>query len=666
MKKLRAAFGRTDNNSGSAIISVVVAMLFVVALGVALLFTAYTGYRVKVVERSDSKNFYDASTAMEEVRAGIQKAVNSALTDAYSRVLVNYISYPDPDAEFKARFLVELKATQLFDSSGTGLGIGSSKLAEMPSNPQSAAISVSSGTVDSSTQNQLTVKNVTLKYIDKNGYETNISTDMVIHFPDFYAGSTASAKLGSYAIVANTGLKSEGVGGTVTGDVFAGNGGVSVELGSKLSIAEGDLTCKGDIVTADSNSSSFVFGPGGNDLWSRGIKAGRSSSMNISGNCRVEDDLVLNGKSVVSLSGSYLGFGESKTDAKKSSSIIVNSIDAAAPASLNLSGLTNLTLGGLSFINPEAQTPVVMGQSMSVKSDQLAYLVPAECISVPTGTTLLSAGNPLLYQGTVLQNVTVNADKVLWKIGETERKLSYYTTQFTQMTQNMNSGADPIRMHFVFLKFPSVAKANEYFKDYFTVYPDKIKQYYDIYLKLTTSPATQSVTAGNSFAADNGGVLALEPATAVATGSAQTQFSGFSSPYTKFVDSAKISSTMEFSEGGAVLARVISNAGGAAAYEIGAGETAKLIIAAGNVLVKNSYTGIIISGGTVSVQSNVTSSMLPTEVFTAKNSEGKTMAELGIIRDAVVNEFQGGGQTADRTNAWDPNKLVSYSNWKKY
>ena len=49
MKKLRAAFGRTDNNSGSAIISVVVAMLFVVALGVALLFTAYTGYRVKVV-----------------------------------------------------------------------------------------------------------------------------------------------------------------------------------------------------------------------------------------------------------------------------------------------------------------------------------------------------------------------------------------------------------------------------------------------------------------------------------------------------------------------------------------------------------------------------------------------------------------------------------------
>ena len=537
----------------------------------------------------------------------------------------------------------------------------------MVSNPRGAAISVIAGAVDSTVLNQLTVKGVKLNYVDKNGYETNISTDMVIHFPDFYAGSTASAKLGSYAIVANTGLKSEGVGGIVTGDVFAGNSGVSVELGSKLSISEGDLTCKGDIVTADAENTSFVFGAGGNDLWARGIKAGNSSSMNISGNCRVEDDLVVNAKSRVSLSGSYLGFGESKTDAKKSSSIIVNSISADEPASLDIKGLTNLTLAGLSFINPNSQTPVMMGQSMSVKSDQLAYLVPAECISVPQGTQLLSSGNPLLYTGEALQSITVNTDAVLWKIGDTERKLSYYTADITQMIENMNSGANPIRMHFVFLKFPSAAKANEYFKDYFTVYPDKIKQYYDIYLKLATSANNQSVTAGNTFSNDSS-VLTLEPSAAVAMGSAQTQFSGLSSPYTRFVDTAKISGTEKFKDAsGAVLARVIYNSSaGAPAYEVKTDETAKLIIATGSVTVANNYTGIIIAGGTVSVKANISSSALSADVFTAKNSGGLTMAELGIIKDAVINEFQGGGQETDRNNAWDPDKLVTYSNWKKF
>ncbi len=663
MKKLALAFKSVNNNKGSAIISVMVAMLFVVALGVALLFTAYTGYRVKVVERSDSKNFYDASTAMEEVRAGIQKSVNSALTDAYSSVLVNYVTYTDPDAEFKSQFLAQLKNTPPFSAFGSGV----KALGALVSNPQGATISVTAGAVDSTVLNQLTVKGVALKYVDKNGFESNISTDMVIHFPDFYAGSTASAKLGSYAIVADTGLKSEGVGGTLKGDIFAGNGGVSVELGSKLSITEGDLTCKGDIVTADAGNTAFVFGAGGNDLWSRGIKAGQSSSINISGNCRVEDDLVVNAKSKVSLSGSYLGFGESKTNAKKSSSIIVNSIATGEPASLDLKGLTNLTLAGLSFINPSSQTPVMMGQSLSVKSDQLAYLVPAGCISVPQGTEMLSSGNPLLYTGAAVQNLTVNTDTILWKIGETERRLSYYTTETTQMIQNMNSGANPIRMHFVFLKFPNAAKANEYFKDYFTVYPDKIKQYYDIYLKLATSANTQSVTAGSTFSNDSG-ILTLEPSAVVAMGSAQTQFTGMSSPYAKFVDTAKITGTEEFTDAsGAVLSRVIYNSGaGAPAYEVKTGETAKLIIATGNVTVINNYTGIIIAGGTVSVRANVTSSTLPSDVFTAKNAAGFTMAELGIIKDAVINEFQGGGQETDRTNAWDPDKLVTYSNWKKF
>lgn len=383
MKKLRLTYKSVDKNKGSALISVVVAMLFVVALGTALLFTAYTGYRVKIVERENNKNFYDASTAMDEIKAGIQKSVNSALTDSYSSVLVNYVSYTDPDAEFKTQFLAELKKTEPFFELESDIAINIDQLAAMASNPQDASIKLTAGGVDNTSLDQLTLKAVTLKYINKKGFETNISTDILVHFPDFYAGSTASAKLSSYAIVADTSLESEELGGTVTGGVFVGDSGVSVGLESTLAITGGDLSCKGNIETAGSGNTAFIFGAGGNDLWARAIKAGQSSSINISANCLVENDLELNAKSKVSLSGSYLGFGESKTDAKKSSAIIVNSIATDEPASLDLKGLTNLTLAGLSFINPSSMTPIMMGQSMSVKSDQLAYLVPLESLLLP-------------------------------------------------------------------------------------------------------------------------------------------------------------------------------------------------------------------------------------------------------------------------------------------
>lgn len=36
----------SQNNTGSAIITVVVSMLFVMAFGAALLFAAYTGYKI--------------------------------------------------------------------------------------------------------------------------------------------------------------------------------------------------------------------------------------------------------------------------------------------------------------------------------------------------------------------------------------------------------------------------------------------------------------------------------------------------------------------------------------------------------------------------------------------------------------------------------------------
>ncbi|MEF9972269.1 MAG: hypothetical protein RR731_08150, partial [Oscillospiraceae bacterium] len=109
------SFGK--NNKGSAILSVVVAMMFVVALGSALLYAAYTGFSIKMTEREDRKNFYSADKAMDEIRAGIQDAVSKALGEAYTETLVKYGSTSesgdDVQHKFAATFIDKLSKTEI-------------------------------------------------------------------------------------------------------------------------------------------------------------------------------------------------------------------------------------------------------------------------------------------------------------------------------------------------------------------------------------------------------------------------------------------------------------------------------------------------------------------------------------------------------------------------
>ena len=92
MKKLKTLCFRKINNEGSTIITVLVAMALVSVLGVILLFTSYTGFQMKVTERQSKRNFYEAETAMNEIRAGIQLAVSDAIASANTKVLQNYNS----------------------------------------------------------------------------------------------------------------------------------------------------------------------------------------------------------------------------------------------------------------------------------------------------------------------------------------------------------------------------------------------------------------------------------------------------------------------------------------------------------------------------------------------------------------------------------------------
>ncbi|MEG0035773.1 MAG: hypothetical protein RR743_03845, partial [Oscillospiraceae bacterium] len=108
-------------NRGSAIITVVVAMLFVVAIATSLLFAAYTGYRVTLTERGDKKNFYSAAAAMDEIRAGLQTAVSDAIDEAYTKTMTEYAKNVndkkfDAQAQFADNFYTSFAKTSFRDS----------------------------------------------------------------------------------------------------------------------------------------------------------------------------------------------------------------------------------------------------------------------------------------------------------------------------------------------------------------------------------------------------------------------------------------------------------------------------------------------------------------------------------------------------------------------
>jgi hypothetical protein len=112
--------------------------------------------------------------------------------------------------------------------------------------------------------------------------------------------------------------------------------------------------------------------------------------MEINGNTYVADDLELRGVgSKVTLKGNYYGYNFQKnygtsdtvsSDADFSSAMMVN----GRTCNLNLKDLNYLMLAGRTFISRKTDAAknqdVLMGESISARTNQLAYYVPAEYV----------------------------------------------------------------------------------------------------------------------------------------------------------------------------------------------------------------------------------------------------------------------------------------------
>lgn len=707
-------------------------MFFITILGTAVLFLSYNVYQIKIAERNSKANFYQADAAMSQIRAGVGQAVTASLGTAYTGVLEHYsslnqqyessVSTGSPLAasfndymqlQFQSGFQASLLAWAdsdgaLFQQNGAAetyspavlLGFlaapeGAQKTVDAPNGTYRLSFSGNTivlnctGAVSTGT-NGVSLKGITLTYTASNGYSMKITTDIVVQNPPFaYTPSAYSeSNLAQFALVAQNGLACGASDLSLQGDAYAGTISVTT-AGASLTHSGGTLVSGGDV---EIDHSGQLTTSGNSVLWAKNIRVG-NAGLSLSGKTYVADDLVLSGTGAsAALGGEYYGFGYYPTDgsgsndasgsdaiSSGSSSILVN----GRSASLDLSGLSSLMLAGNSFIDAfGADSPsggYLMGQSIAGRSDQLAYLVPADCLpeSMPSNPYLVPASGKPDISG------------VLAKVKTLAKEEPYY--QYVDGVQDVyvhlnSTGTDLVA--YLFLTFNSRDHANRYFKGYFSAHSGEINRYLANYLS-DYSAAPSVMSGGNTYSVSTDSGLGLADAADESTLSAvskqyaakyqnlcETLSESISSPdpsenpYGYIVDTTAVGTLpdggTDFKDGSGSTVAVIEK-GNCTIQDNPLGSVKILITApgstgSGDVTVNKEFGGLILSSGTVTMNASVHVSSDVSAALQALNSGGQTL--LSFLN--IASDTQGGASQQNSGASWNVNSLVGYANWNRH
>lgn len=671
-KRICAAISALRGNKGSGLVLVLVCMLCVSILGIMILYLSYTGLLLKTTERQSKSDLYSASTIMDEVRAGVQKAASDSIADAYKEVLINYsnTSYLEANQTMEAKFQQEFKAKLLgWKSDGTNLFTAiqscnyNADLLDAMAGDKNCVTSVSGSKVEV-TDKSITLKGIRATYKDAKNYTTEVTSDIVVSVPDFsyIASNYSTAGLPSYALVAKTSAAVNQVNDkTVTGSMYAGT--IDDSVGG-LIIKNGTVVCRGAVTTGKGISTENV------SLWANRISVSTKGNLNLSGSAYVQDDLDLAGSGAsATLAGTYYGYGNDVSDPTKSSSILVNGRDST----LNLAGLNRLMLAGHSFVSNSGlitgegidQADAMMGESVTVKGNQMAYLIPADCLD---GV----ASNPYIYSADS-PNVTVKTYAAINGI-----RLSDYSV--TPQTIQLNYPGTDQKIAYFFMKFgntngkTSVQNANDFFKAYFTANSGKIQQYVKGYLSSYT-PVSLTQSAGWTLTKNGDNyTLGSAPINTVGSSSAQlaTTFANLcqtlsaksaaaDSPYEYYVNTGKVAALTAakyFTATDEKKVGVVVN-GGYTIDDSDEQSALNVVIASGDVIVNRAFSGLIISGGTVTINYDITADSTAVNSAFAATNGTETLGS--YLQNGVGNT----SQTSDSGSSWNYDKLVTYQNWSK-
>ncbi len=431
IKKLHGCL-RQDNR-GSAIVIVIIAMALIGILVSSILWSAYMNYMIKLADVRNKNSFYSAETVMEQIMAGMQHEASAAITISYQDVMKNW-EFDENETNrfnrFGTTYLDTLVKNLTDPLKGTGF-YSLKVLKDFVDDDLFAGVDVtewekSSCRMELVNNSSLVLYDVRVSYTDENDYVSIINTDICIDVPKlvFYQNGSIDS-LYEYALIGNTGIHTEDGSGAalIDGSIYAGQdetlggGGITVNQASSLTVKEGKLVIsKGDIAVKGPSAGFIVrdVPDYGARVYAAGLNL-NSGTLSLDSRTYVANDLILTGNgSRATLTKEYYGYGSSvetgmgdgAVTPSLSSAILINGRNAT----VDMSGVNKLLLAGRAYIGQSLSTgpaasgtpggpagaskSVLMGESIAVKGNQIAYLVPAECIGTLDGKTLVGQ-NPL-------------------------------------------------------------------------------------------------------------------------------------------------------------------------------------------------------------------------------------------------------------------------------
>ena len=743
------------NNRGSGIVTVIITVTFIAMLGAVLLFMAYMNLQIKNADRLTRDNFYYTETALNELRAALQNSVSDAITSSYTSTLIMYgealtDENTDPQEKFAENFITsiapplgftftpllpgdvsagykrltydntKLEATLTrFVSPASGYNISTNQ-------PSGGGIVIRLDADGSPTA--IDIEGISVTYVDTKGYENTIYSDFSISIPPFVAMSAGfQSRLNQYIIVADGTLYAGGAtaaNGSVdlVGNVYAGN--VDVDgnnRGYTLNLNSGRVISSGKYIIRNGATLNIEQNAA---IWAQRIELD-SAHAKLNGNIYIADDLELRGSgSSAAITGSYFGFGSSETDGSNSSSIIIS-----GPSSiLDFTRLNTLILAGRSFVNTNPNTggtspDIPMSGSLSIKSDQIAFLVPdgfieRDGVSVP---------NPNIWSGGSVPNAYVRyPSNVYTPLGDapasnnppagsiiitpSDALMSTYNAKIEQRLWPVSStGGTAV---YYFLVFNDADDRAAYFNNYYNTNETKVNEYLSLYLdsnsagrinangSVNTQGSIYQYVSSSTGYMLKGASYSSHIATISNTYSSQyanlksTLFeseSGAGTPFASFVNVTAIqnefsgeTAPIEFKdEYGNVRALILPEG----YFAVNGGFTldnisypnVNIIIACGissNVKVSRAFEGLIVSQGDVTLENSLINGGARNTVLTHGNDGGTTYEAFnarstrengkllleymsGASKGSTPSTIGGGAKT------WNLNELVSYRNWSK-
>lgn len=527
-----------SNNAGSSIILVVMTIAFVGMLVAVVVYMSYYNYLMKYGERSAKENFYTVENALDEINMGLQREISYAMAESYeSSSKLSDKTVVEKEELFKdgmkkklqERLRISAVDTTHYDVKKLILFLDKTRY-NKTTGIGATILTTDTDAVLQVEDDKITLKDVYVQYKDKRGYVSMVKTDIVLGFPDIsFVSNKIVPDLEEYSLIADIRLRTESSTRTeIEGNVYGGYEGIFSSNFSEL-VFKPNASTQRSLVVADkvvaengSDTINSIVTADGTQLWTGGIEV-NSANISLESDTYVADDLTIEGRnSNIVLKGKYYGYGNGYNSAATSSSILVN----GAKTKLDMSGLQGLMLMGHAYVgaqhynantgsatdyvedvstisaNSTDNFPLngddfVLGQSMAVKSDQLMYMVPTECMGYEGDTQVLaknplslseynmlsktvkldSNGNPVTDAAgnQILRYSIVRLDKISSKLG---KSVNTYGVTYQPVFRKVNGSI----LVYYYMYFNSESMANKFFRDYYTADKDAIDAYIKEYI----------------------------------------------------------------------------------------------------------------------------------------------------------------------------------------